>query len=128
MPFKNGAKAVLWKFAEEKPEVVRYFDNYAEIKVSTAKKTAHGFMYDFNAIVRCFGTAFEKLQGASLKEKDVILLVDVECNTNYVKISKKNYINFICRDLEILKLKENENPEISREAKTAKIPLGSLPF
>lgn len=106
MSFKNNAYATLWNIKDTN-SVVRLYNESADINISTQKKNKEGkYERDFSSIVRCVGSAFQKISAVNLGQKDRIKLIEVEVKNSYDKDAKKLYTNYICWDLEIVERKD----------------------
>ncbi len=137
MGYKNGAFCTVWN-NKETGKVVQLFEKYAEVTVSTSKKSQTakgGYETDFNGRVRFIGRAFEKIRTMALAEKDRLKLLEVETTNYYDKAKGKLYTNHICWDFEPAKSKNTapRQPEVIERNANGTYSLGDsndndLPF
>ena len=88
MGFRTGAYATVW-------EITPKTDGFTQIRISTSKKNKETGEYetDFSGFVAVFGRPAAG-QAAKLKERDRIVLGDLDVTTTYVKDTGKNYTNY----------------------------------
>ncbi len=122
MGFKNSCFCTVWN-NKETGKVVQLFEKYAEVTVSTSKKSQtakNGYETDFNGRVRFIGRAFEKIRTMALAEKDRLKLLEVETTNYYDKAKGKLYTNHICWDFEPAESKNTapRQPEVIEQRGT----------
>lgn len=137
MGFKNSCFCTCWADKETK-QVVILHEKYAEVTVSTSKKSQtakNGYETDFNGRVRFIGRAFEKIRTMALAEKDRLHLLEVETTNYYDKAKGKLYTNHICWDFEPAESKNTatRQPEVIERNDNGTYSLGDgndsdLPF
>ena len=135
MGFKNSCFCTVWN-NKETGKVVQLFEKYAEVTVSTSKKSQtakNGYETDFNGRVRFIGRAFEKIRTMALAEKDRLKLLEVETTNYYDKAKGKLYTNHICWDFEPAESKNTalRQPEVIEQRGTLQSLEdidGELPF
>lgn len=135
MGLKNNGFCTVWS-NKETGKVVLLFEKYAEVTVSTSKKSQtakNGYETDFNGRVRFIGRAFEKIRTMALAEKDRLKLLEVETTNYYDKAKGKLYTNHICWDFEPAESKNTapRQPEVIEQRGTLQSLEdidGELPF
>ena len=138
MGFKNNGFCTVWS-NKETGTVVQLFEKYAEVTVSTSKKSQspnakNGYETDFNGRVRFIGRAFEKIRTMALAEKDRLKLLEVETTNYYDRAKGKLYTNHICWDFEPAESKATapRQPEVVEykkdDYKLTQEDMSDLPF
>ena len=92
MGFRTGSYASIWS-VEEQGKVVR-----ARISTSRKNKDTGAYEQDFSGFVTFVGTA--RAKAAKLREKDRIVLGDIDVTTKYDKERGKEYVNYTVFDFE----------------------------
>lgn len=88
MGFRSGAYATVW-------ETTSVSDTFTKVRLSTSRKKKGSDEYetDFSGFVGFFGTA-NAAKALKLRQKDRIILGDVDVTNSYDKEKKVTYTNF----------------------------------
>jgi len=102
MGFRNNAIATIWKVKESNGE-----NRFRDVQISTSRKNRKTGEYesDFSGFVRFVGNAMTGVE--ALKEKDRIVLKNVDVSRKYDKEKKKEFVHFIVFDWEPYSNKTN---------------------
>lgn len=111
MGFRNGAIATVWKVKEPSEG-----DKFRDVQISTSRKNKKTDKYesDFSGYVRFVGKAIEGVD--EFKEKDRIVLKNVDVNRRYDKEKEKEYVNFTVFDWEKAENKFQNNGDTKEQA------------
>lgn len=107
MGFRNSSYATVWS-------VEAGSGNFTKVRLSVSKKNKDGaYEQDFSGFCMFIGTARAKAE--KLREKDRIVLKEVDVSTTYDKERNKEYVNYKVFDFDFA----NEVPAAGKNAPNA---------
>lgn len=106
MGFKNSAIATIWKIKDTDGENI-----FRDVQISTSRKNKKTGEYesDFSGYVRFVANAVTGVEG--LKEKDRIVLKNVDVSRRYDKKKGREFVNFTVYEWERMENRSNNQDD-----------------
>ena len=109
MGFRKGNYATVWSVEEGK-------GNMLKVRISTSRKNKETNQYEQDFSGYCLFIGNAKAKGEKLKEKDRIILGDVDVTTWYSKEKKTEYVSYKVFDFEDADKNESSKGASSKSA------------
>lgn len=108
MGFKNSAVATIWKIKDSDGE-----NRFRDVQISTSRKNKKTgeFESDFSGYVRFVANAVVGVE--NLKEKDRIVLKNVDVSRKYDKKKGKEFVNFTVFEWEMAEKKSSNQDDLN---------------